>query len=181
MEDKWDASAVVKEYCTALRYPGYPSVIANRSAEAGMPFSGIQQMFAKITTEVGIALDVKLENGKVVAQTKVRRKPTYKEDIRLAVALYENDLHADQNNAVFPEKGNPIKNLRYDHVLRDFYNTAPMGFDITLANDTHKGSYTFTPKADWNTANLGVVVIVLAKNRRVLNSQYANIGESKGY
>ena len=136
-------------------------------------FEMIKKTFADIAAQVGIALEVKLENGNVVAKTKVRRQPSFTSEIRLCVALYENNLHADQANGA--------RNQRFDHVLRDFYNKASLGFGVEFEGDIHAGQYVFTPESNWKQQDLGIIVMALDKKGRVLNAQYANIGDSKGY
>lgn len=166
---------------SAQNINGFPTIRANRMYSLTLNFEIIKKTFADFTTQVGIALDVRLENGKVVAKTKVRRQPTFTSEVRLCIALYENNLHADQVNSVFPDKGNPIRNQRFDHVLRDFYNKSPLGFGVEFEGDIHAGQYVFTPEGNWKQQDLGVIVMALDKKGRVLNAQYANIGDSKGY
>ena len=179
--DPFAVDALAKPLMASQSIKEYPTIRANRMYSSNTNFEGIKKMFADFTTQVGIAMDVKLKGNDVVAKVKVRRQPAFTSDVRLCIALYENNLHADQKNAVFPDKGNPIKNQRFDHVLRDFYQKAPLGMDIKFNDNIHIGEYTFTPESDWQKENLGVVVMVLDKKGRVLNSQYADVNSSKGY
>ena len=172
-QDPFAVDQLVRDLVAPQGIREFPTIRANRTYSSPLNFEIIKKTFADIAAQVGIALEVKLENGNVVAKTKVRRQPSFTSEIRLCVALYENNLHADQANGA--------RNQRFDHVLRDFYNKASLGFGVEFEGDIHAGQYVFTPESNWKQQDLGVIVMALDKKGRVLNAQYANIGDSKGY
>ncbi len=163
---------------------GFPTIRANRTYNAVQDYAKLKGQFKDLKAELGITLSVKLDNGKVVADYSVRRKNTFAPsgELKVAVALYENDLHADQANAVFPEKGNPIRNLQFDRILRAYKNDNPLGDAFKFGGEhIYTAQHAFSMDSSWTLNNCGVAVIVLDDKGRVLNAQSANVGESKGY
>lgn len=71
---------------------GLPTIHGNRKDLLERSASDIENKYKEISAEVGIALSVKLDNGKVVADAVVRKTASFAENARIMVALYENGI-----------------------------------------------------------------------------------------
>lgn len=181
--DPFDVTQLIFNLFRKEKIEGFPTIRANRTYNAAQNYAMLKEQFKNLKAELGISLSVKLDNGKVVADYSVRRKNTFTPsgDLKVAVALYENDLHADQANRVFPEKGNPIRNLQFDRILRAYKNNNPLGDVFKFDGEIYTAQHAFSMDSSWTLNKCGVAVIVLDDRGRVLNAQSANVGESKGY
>ncbi len=164
-----------------MRQRGYdkmPTLDGNRKEELPYTNSEIEEKFANSTTNVGVALSVELKGGKVLANVVVRKDSSLSGTVRLLVAFYENGIKADQKY----EGGVTKKNAIHDYVLRDFFESKYLGAEFKFdANNLYKQSVFFAPNAGSRPENCGVMVAVVDKDGVVLNTQYANVGQSRGY
>lgn len=160
-------------------YEGMPTLDGNRKEV--LPYttaSEIEEKFANSTTNVGVALSVRLDGGKVVADVVARKTPSFSGVVRLVVALYENGITADQKH----EGGAVEKNAIHDYVLRDFAESKYLGADFKFdANNQYRQSTSFTPNTAPNPENFGIMAAIVNKDGIVLNAQYAHVGQSRGY
>ncbi len=180
--DKFETKEV-KTIGTFLKVEGYPTVIVNRHPMYKLSSNSVSAIlkYLPATSPVGVALEV-TENGSSVHAVAHIYSQNDMEDISCVAILYENGLIGDQTNSVYPEYGNPIKDMEHNHVYRTSHEGQTWGESITLkAGKVLKKEFDFDIKSGWNAKNLGVTVLITKKDRTVINGQRANVNSAAGY
>ncbi len=166
-----------------LKVEGYPTVIVNRHPMRKLSSNSISALlkYLPATAPVGVALEVKENGSRVHAVAHIYSKENM-DDVSCVAILYENGLIGDQNNSVYPEYGNPIKDMVHNHVYRTSHNGQTWGEAIKLkAGNVQKKEFDFEIKSGWNAKNLGVIVLITKKDRTVINGQRADVNSAAGY
>lgn len=160
-------------------YQKMPTFDGNRKEELPYTIGEIKEKLANTTTPVGIALSVDLEGDQISAHITVRRDPAWAEQgVRILVAAYENGIKEAQTH----EGGVVDKHAIHNYVLRSFFESKYQGSAFSFdANNQYKRHITLVPLKGTRPENYGIMVAVVSQAGVVLNSQYANVGQSRGY
>ncbi len=177
------ATADANKLANFLAVEGFPTIVIDRDKTkhiSGGTASTITN-HQKKEVGVGIALSAKIEGNNIVATARFMSNKSYL-DANCVVILAENKLIADQANAVYPELGNPIKDMEHNHVYRMSHNNKIFGepFPITAGQDATK-TFTFAAKSEYKKENCEVIVLITNKDHTVINAQRVEVGKKTGY
>ncbi|SJZ33447.1 Omp28-related outer membrane protein [Porphyromonas cangingivalis] len=162
---------------------GYPSLVANRDRNQhiqayGNPV-GITSRIPS-DTSVGIAIQTTLSGHHLSATVNVRSSET-REAAHWVAIITEDKLIADQRNGTgrYPHIG---KNFSHDHVYRKSYGDVRDGTEFSLPKDQTQ-HLTFSLNLDNKLvpSNCKLVILVMDKDRKVLNAQVVKLGDSISY
>ncbi len=144
---------------------------------------------AGLETDVSVAINSQISGSTLTVDAKVVYRNGSEPGDKLVVYLLENGIVADQvnyfnsnPNSPYFGMGNPIVGFVHDDALRNslsglFGDSIPE----TSAFEVHSKSYTFNVPAEYNTANLSFVVMVVKADNSAKNSQHALLGENKTF
>lgn len=171
------------ELYSFLNVDGMPTIVIDRDKTkqiSGGTASTITN-YQKQEVGVGIAMSAKIEGNNIVATARFMSNKSYP-DANCVVILAENKLIADQANGVYPDLGNPIKDMEHNHVYRMSHNGKLFGepFPITAGQDVTK-TFTFAPKSEYKKENCEVIVLITNKDHTVINAQRVEVGKKTGY
>lgn len=159
-----------------------PTLIIDRNKSKEVESGGVSAIleYLKDEAKVGIAMEVKAEGDNIVADVKIAGRETVS-GIKCVAILAENGLVADQINSVYPEKGNPIKNMVHNHVYRSSYEGKVLGEDISLQQGKPLAKMYKFPIKQYIKENCEVIILVTGSDNTVINVQKAKFGEKIGY
>ena len=102
-----------------LSVSGFPTIVINRVKEQQFGAGNVSTIlgYLKTSAKAGVVIESKINGTNIEAAVKVSSAESMA-DVNCVVILAENKLRADQANAVYPEKGNPIRNMEHNHVFR---------------------------------------------------------------
>lgn len=180
--DKFGSSDIntVAKY---LGVTGYPSMVMNRDKSTLTSNTNVAQILQHIPakSDLGIAVEVKVEGNAVKTDITFKAKENMP-DVKWIAILTENKLIADQTNSVFPELGNPIKDMEHNHVYRQSYQNKLWGEDISFKKgESVKKEIRFDMKTGWKPENCEVLIVITDKDRKVITAQKANANSGRGY
>lgn len=166
-----------------LSITGFPTIVIDRVKEQKFSTGGTSTVlnYLKSTAKAGIVIESKINGTNIEANVHVSSAENMP-DVNCVVILAENKLHADQANAVYSGKGNPIRNMEHNHVFRASYNAQTLGEKISLtAGNSFSKLYTFPTSACSNAVNAEIIVLITNQDNTVVNAQKVLVGKSIGY
>ncbi|MDO4770347.1 Omp28-related outer membrane protein [Porphyromonas sp.] len=168
----------------ALAVTGYPTIIVGR--DKGRRVSNgtsktILNMIPK-TTPLGIAVYTTISGQSIDVSMTVQSSETFN-DLKWVAIVTEDGLHADQANAVYPELGNPIRNMEHRYVYRKTYNSTVWGDPLSItANTPVVKKFTIPLNGNWKPKKCSVFILITkASDNTVLTAQKVRAGEAEGY
>ncbi len=135
-----------------------------------------------------IALNSSLDGNELTVEASVISEDAL-EDKRLVLLLLENGLIYDQDNAgnndpdsPYYMMGNPIPDFVHNDVLREsFTDIFGDAIPSTPAYSKYTREFNMTVPSGYNLDNLSLVAFVTDTENVSINSQYADVGENKGF
>jgi thiol-disulfide isomerase/thioredoxin len=169
---------------------GFPAARINRSTVWNNPYDvdGIVSM-AGIETDLAIAILSKLDGNTLSVRTDVVYENGSGNGDKLVVYLLESGIIHEQINyynsdatSPFYQQGNPIPDFVHNEALR-ISLTEVLGDNISATAELVEFSKTFTVTipAEFNSANLSLIAMVVSADNSARNAQFAAISEDKAY
>ena len=169
---------------------GFPSARINRATVWSTPYdiTSIVGM-AGVETDLALAILSKLDGNTLTVKADVVYENGSLSGDKLVVYLLESGIVHDQTNyyntdvtSPFYQMGNPIPNFVHNDVLR-LSLTEVLGDNISATAELEEFSKTFTTEipAEYNMANLSLVVMVVSADNSARNAQISNLDEDKAY
>ncbi len=166
-----------------LSVSGFPTIVINRVKEQQFGAGNVSTIlgYLKTSAKAGVVIESKINGTNIEAAVKVSSAENMG-DVNCVVILAENKLRADQANAVYPEKGNPIRNMEHNHVFRASANGQILGEKISIApGNTFSKVYAFSNLLCDNASNAEIIVLITNQDNTVINAQKVLVGKSIGY
>jgi len=144
--------------------------------------------YAGLDSSMTISLDSNLNGNELSVNVEILSDELL-ENNNLVVYLLEDGLVYNQangsnnnSNSQFYQLGNPIPNFVHNDVLREsltevFGNPIPS----TTAFNSYSSTINYTVPSEYNLDSLKLVVFVSDEENVAINSQFADVGELKGF
>jgi len=155
---------------------GYPTKIVNRKPSISITESSLKDL-VKESCPLGLSSSIQVDGNNAKIDVQLETYQTT-QDIKLVVALCDNNQLADQSNyynndtnSAFYQAGEKMKNFQHNYILRktltDLYGDAIPNEKLTQGS-SYKLSYT-TDVSKYNKAHLSIIAF-LVKDAEVINA-----------
>ncbi|MEZ4778450.1 MAG: Omp28-related outer membrane protein [Flavobacteriaceae bacterium] len=170
---------------------GFPSGRINRTTTWG---SGLNFPTTAVTSLAGldvataISISSSVTNGNLAVKVSLISENDL-QNTKLVVYLTEDGIPLDQTNYFNGDSsspyfglGDPIIDFEQNHVLRASLTNA-FGNEIPSTNalTTYETSFNYEIPSNFVNEKLSIVVMLVDTDNNALNSQYAKVGEDKGF
>lgn len=167
-----------------LNVTGYPTIILFREKDKQITGGTTQQVLRHIpeNTPIGIAVYTSSNDTDINVDVTLKSSEALN-NLKWVAMVVEDGLHADQNNAVYPDRGNPIIDMEHRAVYRRSHSSTVWGEDLSIgANETIKKSTKIQINKKWNIKNCSIYILIAnASDNKVIAAQKVKVGSAAGY